>query len=169
MLCVAALSALLPACGEEPSAPIEPEPVHAAAYRSDSVDAALDVAILAARTRGYSAEGVPFRGFAVEQSTTVEEISLENGSCYALVAAASGGVRELDLALFDADGIEAARDVTSGPSAALVFCPVVTGTYYGVVRATEGSGLFGVRSFRGPTGLDVSPQDLVLPAVEATP
>jgi hypothetical protein len=166
-----ALSASLAlACGEptEPTA-IEPEVAPAAAYRSAAVDGALDAAMRAARTRGYSAEGVPFRGFAVEQSTAVDELSLESGSCYALVATASGGVRDLDLALFDADGSEAARDTTSGSSAALTFCPVTSGTYYGIVRATVGSGLFGVRLFRGPTGLDVSPQDLVLPPAEAAP
>jgi hypothetical protein len=167
---LAALSFLAIACApaDEPAA-VVPERVPAGEYRSASVDSSLDLAMRAAQTRGYSADGVPFRGFAVEQSTAVDELSLESGSCYALVAAASGGVRDLDLALFDADGSEAARDLTSGASAALVFCPVTSGTYYGVVRATAGSGLFGVRLFRGPTGLDVSPEDLVLPPAEASP
>ncbi len=156
-------------CAEPEPAAVEPELVSAADYRSGTVDTALEAAMRAARTRGYSATGVPFRGFAVEQAASVEELTLERGSCYALISAASGGVRNLDLELFDADGREAAHDVTSGPSSALVFCPVASGTFYAVVRATAGSGLFGVRLFRGPTGLDVSPSDLIQLPSESAP
>lgn len=138
--------------------------VHAAEYRSASVDEGLDRALRAAQTRGFSPEGDDiFRGFALEGSVQVDEVTLGAGSCYAVLAAGSTGVRELDLALFLADGTEGARDATTGRTAALLYCPVHAGTYYLTLRASAGSGLFGVRVAHGPTGLDVTAADLLPP------
>ncbi len=94
----------------------------------------------------------------------MHEILLSAGSCYAVLAAGSSGLREIDLALYLADGTEGARDATSGRTTALLYCPVHAGTYYVTLRASAGSGLYGVRVVHGPTGLDVTAADL-LPAV----
>ncbi len=80
---------------------------------------------------------------------------MHGGSCYLVVAAATDALRELDLRLFDSDGGEVAQDAQRGPGAALLYCPPHSGTYYVAALATQGTGLFGVRRFVGPTGLDV--------------
>jgi hypothetical protein len=139
------------------------EAPRAAEYRSETVDEGLDTTLRAAQTRGFSPDEDVFRGFVVEGGVQVHEISLVAGSCYALLAAGSTGLREVDLALFLADGTEGARDATSGRSAALLYCPVHAGTYYVTLRASAGSGLYGIRVAHGPTGLDVTAADL-LPA-----
>lgn len=145
-------------------APAEPEAPRAAEFRSGSVDQGLDATLRAAQTRGFSPEADLFRGFLPEGSVAVHEILLSAGSCYAVLAAGSSGLREIDLALYLADGTEGARDATSGRTTALLYCPVHAGTYYVTLRASAGSGLYGVRVVHGPTGLDVTAADL-LPAV----
>lgn len=132
-------------------------------FRSSTVDQGLDATLRAAQTRGFSPEDDVFRGFVVEGSVAVHEVTLAAGSCYAVLAAASTGVRELDLTLFLADGTEGARDATTGRTTAALYCPVHAGTYYVTVRASAGSGLYGVRVAHGPTGLDVTASDLIPP------
>jgi hypothetical protein len=143
------------------------EPSPAIEYRSETVDEGLDATLRAAQTRGFSPDEDAFRGFVVEGSVQVHEVSLSAGSCYAVLAAGSTGLREVDLALFLADGSEGARDTTTGRSAALLYCPVHAGTYYVTVRASAGSGLYGIRVAHGPTGLDVTAADL-LPSAPST-
>lgn len=139
----------------------------ASEYRSASVDEGLDRALRAAQTRGFSPDEDVFRGFVLEGSVDVHEVTLAAGSCYAVLAAGSTGLRELDLALYLADGTEGARDTATGNTAALLYCPVHAGTYYVTLRASAGSGLFGVRVAHGPTGLDVTAAEL-LPETPAT-
>lgn len=160
---VVVVAVLLSACslGQDEAASTEEH--HAAEYRSESVDEGLDATLRAAQTRGFSPEDDVFRGFVLEGSVGVHEITLAAGSCYAVLAAGSTGLREIDVALFLADGTEGARDATTGRTTALLYCPVHAGTYYVTVQASAGSGLFGVRIAHGPTGLDVTAADL-LPA-----
>jgi len=150
------------ACTSEP-APAETTSPPAAEYRSASVDEGLDVILRAVRTRGFTPDDAVFRGFVLEGSVEAREVSLTAGSCYVVLAAGSSGLRGIDLALYLSDGTEGAHGDTSGGRAALVFCPVHAGAHYVTVRAREGSGLFGARVARGPTGLDVTAAEL-LPA-----
>lgn len=141
--------------------PATEEASRASEYRSASVDEGLDRALRAAQTRGFSPDEEVFRGFALEGSVEVHEVTLASGSCYAVLAAGSTGLREIDLALYLADGTEGARDAATGRAAALLYCPVHTGTYYVTLRASAGNGLFGARVVHGPTGLDVTAAELL--------
>ncbi len=154
--------ALALGCSLEPdTASVQAEPPPAAEYRSESVEQGLDTTLRAAQTRGFSPDERTFRGFLLEGSVEVREVTLAAGSCYAVLAAGSTGLRELDLTLFLADGTEGARDGATGRTGALLYCPVHAGTYYVTVRASAGSGLYGVRIAHGPTGLDVTAADLL--------
>jgi hypothetical protein len=135
----------------------------AAEFRSDAVQRALDDVGRAVRTRGFAADGEEWRGFVVEQSTEVGEVSLRGGSCYVVIGAGSAALHDLVLRVHDGDGGDVARDVVPGAAAAARFCPPRTGTYYVSVRAGAGSGIFAVRRFRGPAGLPVQLDDLFPP------
>jgi hypothetical protein len=159
---IAAL-ALLTACGQavgEELAATDEDAPRAADYRSTSVQDAIEGAADIVRTRGFAAVGEPRRGFLVDHSSDVEEQPMRAGTCYLVLAAASSAMRELDLRVFDSDGGEVVTDATNGPTAALRFCPSQSGTYFVTVSASAGSGLYELRSFRGPTGLDVRIDDL---------
>lgn len=152
----------LAGCGTaEPTTDVAAEDPPASSFRSVSVDEALDGMRRAAQTRGFSPDGEPQRGFVLEGSVEVRAFSLVAGSCYAVLAAGSAGLREIDVALYLADGTEGGRDGATGRTAALVYCPVHAGTYYVTVHASAGNGLFAVRLTRGPTGLDVTAADLL--------
>lgn len=138
---------------------VEPAP-EARAYRSPAVDATLEEATEVVRTRGFTQEGDDWRGFVVQRNTEVTEVPLRTGSCYVVLVAGSGALQEVSVRLFDSDGGEVARDAHPGPATALHHCPPQSGTYYLGVRATSGNGLFAVRHFRGPTGLDVRLDDI---------
>lgn len=135
-------------------------------FRSQTVSAALDGAGRVLQTRGLSPEGDEWRGFLVDQGSQVSEVSLRAGSCYVVIAAGSSSLAEMDLRLFASDGTEVAQDAQDaqdaegGSGAAVAYCPPHAGTHYVVALATAGTGLFGVRRYAGPTGLDVRVDDL---------
>lgn len=152
---------------EEPE--VEP-PARADEFRSAAVDETLDAAAEVVRTRGFNRAGDDWRGFVVRRETEVQELPMKTGTCYVVVAVGSPALRELGLRIFDGDGGEVARDRRGGGRAALHYCPPQSGTHYVGVRASSGNGLFAVRHFRGPTGLDVRLDDLFpspKPTVEA--
>lgn len=132
----------------------------AAEYRSRRVERAVDGAAEVVETRGFAAAGERWRGFLVEHGSDVREEPMRAGTCYVVLAASSTSVRELTLRVFDSDGGAVVADADTGPLAALRFCPAQSGTYYVAVQAALGSGLFEVRTFRGPTGLEIRIDDL---------
>ncbi len=144
----------------------------ASEFRSSRVQSAMDAASALVRTRGFAVVESDWRGFLVEHSSDVREVPMRSGTCYVAIAAASSGVRDLSLRVFDSDGGQVVSDGATGPLAALRFCPSQSGTYYVAVVASAGSGLFEVRTFRGPTGLEIRMDDVfreVAPPVEAAP
>lgn len=146
--------------GETGVTTVEPEPPRAAEYRSARVEEAVDAASEVVRTRGFSTRDDAFRGFLVEHAADVREKPMRSGTCYVVLAAGSSAIRELDVRIYDSDGVEAVQDGDDGPMAALRFCPAQSGIYYVTVRASAGSGLYEVRTFRGPTGLDIRTDDI---------
>jgi hypothetical protein len=161
-----ALLAVPTGCERAEAPAAEPSP-RARAYRSAVVDGALEAAADVVRTRGFTEEGEDWHGFIVQRDTQVREVPLRAGSCYVVMVAGSSALREVSLRLFDSDGGEVARDGHPGPATALHHCPPQSGTHYLGVRAVSGNGLFAVRGFRGPTGLDVRLDDLFPPPTPA--
>ncbi len=147
----------------------EPQPSGAAEYRSARVSEAVEAASEVVQTRGFATRSDAVRGFLVEHTAEVREKSLRSGTCYVVLAAASAAMRELDVRIYDSEGREVVSDSDDGPTAALRFCPTQTGTYYVTVRAAAGSGLYEVRTFRGPTGLDIRTDDLFRDVVPGDP
>lgn len=165
----ALLGAPLVACdADPPPAPVEegPEPTTAADYRSSQVERAMREASEVLRTRGFAEMGTPRRGFLVEQAADVSEQAMRAGTCYVLLAAASTAMRELTIRVFDSDGGEVVQDTTTGPRAALRYCPAQSGTHFATAEASAGTGLFELRWFRGPTGLEIRIDDLFRTAPE---
>lgn len=153
--------ALATACDEPAEAASAPEERRAAEFRSERVAAALDVADARVRTRGFTADSdEDFRGFLTERASTTDEAPMRSGNCYVVLGAGTPALRELDLRIFDSDGAEVAHDANTGRVAAAQYCPAQSGMYYLAAQATAGAGLFAVRRFRGPTGLDVRLDDL---------
>jgi hypothetical protein len=138
---------------------LEPEP-RAADFRSARVEQAIEAAAEVVETRGFASAGEPWRGFLVEHASEVREEAMRAGTCYVVLGAGSAAVRELNLRVFDSDGGAVVADSDGGALAALRFCPAQSGTYYVSVQAALGSGLFAVRMFRGPTGLEIRTDDL---------
>lgn len=172
MRCLALSLILLAGACEEPrvaAAPSGDAPPRAAEFRSPSVARAVDAASEVVQTRGFAAQSDDARGFLVEHATEARETPMRSGTCYVAVAAGSSAMRELDLRIYDADGVEVASDTNDGARAALLFCPTQTGTYYLTTRASAGSGLYQLRTFRGPTGLDIRTDDLFREAPPAEP
>lgn len=153
---------MLAACGQRSAAleQDEQDPPRAAEFRSSRVSSAMDAASEIVRTRGFTPAGPVWRGFLVDHASDVHELAMRAGTCHVLLAGASAEVRELNLRVFDSEGSEVVQDATSGALAALRFCPHQSGTYFVAVQVSAGSGLFEVRSFRGPTGLDVRMDDV---------
>lgn len=139
--------------------PVE-APRHAAEFRSEQVRTVLDAAGQAIQTRGFASADDEWRGFLVEQGSAADEAALRGGTCYVFLGAGSDALRELDLRVFDSDGSEVSQDAQHGPGAALQYCPPHAGTYYVAALATSGTGLFAVRRYQGPTGLDLRLDDL---------
>lgn len=161
---------LLVACEAAPRAEATADPSpRAAEFRSSAVSQAVDAASEVVETRGFAAQQGDARGFLVEHAADARETSMRSGNCYVAIAAGSAALRELDLRIHDPDGLEVAGDTGDGPRAALLFCPTQTGTYYLTVRATAGSGLYQVRTFRGPTGLEIRTDDLFRQAPDPRP
>jgi hypothetical protein len=77
---------------------------------------------------------------------------LPYGHCYRFVAAGGTGVEDLDLALFDPNGVEVQRDVTQESSAVIgeqaSLCPVEPGAYRIEARMRSGAGPFAIGLYR---------------------
>lgn len=135
----------------------EVQSIRAADFQSAELDRGLEEASEVVRTRGFTIQGDPWRGFLVDRGTSVEEVSLRNGVCYVVVAVGSPALQRIELTVYDSDGAETAR---SGPQVtALRVCPPQSGIYFIAMRAS-GSGLFAARRFQGPAGLDIRLDDL---------
>ena len=78
------------------------------------------------------------------------KLRLELGAgCSTLVAFGSPGVRDLDVALLDADDKPVAHDTTKEPQATLRVCPEASGHYTLVVKMAAGAGEFMTATWAG--------------------
>lgn len=80
-------------------------------------------------------------------------VRLELGAqCTTIVALGGPGVRDLDIALLDADDKPVAHDTTKEPQATIRSCPEVAGRYTLVVQMAAGTGEFMTATWAGGTG-----------------
>lgn len=132
------------------------------------VELALDAAERTLRTRGLTRRAGQPSGFLLERRAQVATLPIRAGRCYTFVAAASPGIEDLDVLVFDAEGAQVAYDTARSGHAATRLCPPQTGTYYVAVRAAVGNGVFALRWFEGASGTggaldDVWPLEAVGP------
>ena len=73
--------------------------------------------------------------------------------CSTIVAIGSPGVRDLDIALLDADDKPIAHDTTREPQATVRACPETAGRYTLVVKMSAGAGEFVAATWAGGTGV----------------
>jgi hypothetical protein len=79
-----------------------------------------------------------------------EEVRVEGGRCYVVLAAGAPSAAELDLLVRDALGNELARDAERDAAPRARFCPLTSGPVRVAVRMARGYGGFGVQVFGGP-------------------
>src|SRR5688500_3301549 len=105
------------------------------------------------RDRGYREEARLGRGFLLEGESVDVPLDLATDRCTTLVALAGGGMRALDMALYDGDGAEVGRSDVLGEGALVHVCPQVgrggppIAPYYLALRAHEGAGAIAAGAF----------------------
>lgn len=110
----------------------------------------------ALRARGFTPLGAPVLERVTEGAVVRVPVELEGGRCY--VAMGRGdGVRDIDLFLFDAAGVEVDRDLAGDAEPSIELCPAAGGRHTVELRAFEGAGAVGVAVFAGPGQPDGAP------------
>jgi hypothetical protein len=111
----------------------------------------------------YVAVHNAFAALGLVQTGPIQQGSLAEGretklrldlgvGCVAIVALGSPGVRDLDVALLDADDKPLAHDTTREPQATLRICPETASHYTLVVKMAAGAGEFMTATWAGATG-----------------
>jgi hypothetical protein len=139
-----ASGAFLSGCGEPPP---EPAPAPAPAPpRPPPVDA-LEAAMRAREPTdafALSPYGTPFRGTLEEEARQSFTEVLREGFCYKLLAESGEGVADLDLFLYDANGVLMQTDAREGPTPILggerPICPQEPGIHRAELRMVRGHG-----------------------------
>jgi hypothetical protein len=111
------------------------------------VEEALARSRTALRARGLAPAIEPRIEVLPERGSARAELPVEQGRCYVATARGGAGVEDLDLFLFDANGVEVARDLRRGAEATVEHCARDVGGYRLEVRAYHGSGAVGLAAF----------------------
>ncbi len=98
---------------------------------------------------GYAQTAAISEGSLGEGDEVRFDVELRGGTCTTFVALASGGMRDVELRIVDAQENEIGRDVTHDRQAAAQACAPRAGTYTVVLRAAEGSGGYVVSGWSG--------------------
>ena len=126
-----------------------------------AVEARLSRAREPLRARGFVQQGTTTLGTLAEGGVLRRSEVLALDHCYAVIAAASDGLSDVDLFVYDAQGAEIARDVGQDASPALQVCPLEAGAHTVEARAFSGAGAVGFAVLRGaPTGDPATPEDV---------
>ena len=141
----ALLGPALPGCGEEPAAEAAPAPPPPAP-RPPPVDA-LEAAMRAREETDAFAltpYETPFRATLDEEARQTFTAVLREGFCYKLLAQSGDGVEDLDLFLYDQNGVLEQTDAREGPHPVLggerPICPQEPGIHRAEVRMIRGHG-----------------------------
>ncbi|HJL17272.1 MAG TPA: hypothetical protein RMH99_16515 [Sandaracinaceae bacterium LLY-WYZ-13_1] len=103
----------------------------------------------ALRARGLRPVDEPLLERVTEGSVVRLPVVLEEGRCYAAIGRSGEGLDDIDLFLFDAAGVEVARDLAGDAEPSIEHCPEETGRHTVELRAFEGAGAVGVLVFSG--------------------
>lgn len=120
----------------------------------------------ALRARGFTPEGEPLLERVTEGSVVRRSVVMEEGRCYVVTGRSGQGLRDIDLFLFDAAGVEVARDLAADAEPSIEHCPEEPGRHTVELRAFEGAGAVGVTVFSS-AGTE-EPGDGQAQAMEAT-
>ena len=103
---------------------------------------------------GFVAEAEVISGSVVEGGRSDHLIVLRAGHCYRVVAAADGEVQDMDLFLFDPQGVQTQQDPAEDRYPVLglqaEICPYEHGAYRLQVHMYKGGGRFAARVYRTP-------------------
>ena len=95
-----------------------------------------------------------FRGTLAEHGTQDFQAVLQPGKCFKIIGVGGMTVRDLDLKLFDPNGVQLQQDVATDNYPALgvesQICPSTAGAYRVQVEMYQGNGDFGVQVFQTP-------------------
>lgn len=95
-----------------------------------------------------------FRGTLSEGASQDFQAVLQPGKCFKIIGIGGANVRDLDLKLFDPNGVQLQQDVATDSFPALgvesQICPTAAGAYRVQVQMYQGSGDFGVQVFQTP-------------------
>ncbi len=127
-----------------------------------AVEARLAVAREPLKARGFVPQGATTLGTLAEGEALQRTELLAVDHCYAVVAAASDGLTDVDLFVYDAHGAEVARDIGQDAAPALHVCPLEGGSHTVEVRAFSGAGGVALAVLSGPAeprglGVDGAP------------
>lgn len=110
----------------------------------------MDATARALREHGFLAGKSSYAGFLLGGEHVTLAVPIPEGECLTLVAVATEHVRDLDAALYSADGELLAADTESNARPAIQACATGEARVYYVMQLYEGSGSFLVVPFYGP-------------------
>jgi hypothetical protein len=103
---------------------------------------------------GLLAEDPPSLGELAEGERRDLLAVLKGGYCYRVLGVAGSGVQDMDLMLFDPDGMQTHQDPGQDPYPMLglqaAICPATAGSFRIQVHMYKGGGRYAVRVFRTP-------------------
>jgi hypothetical protein len=103
---------------------------------------------------GLVAEGAPITGSVAAGGRSDHLVVLRAGHCYRIVAAGGAGVEDMDLLLYDPEGVLTQQDPAEDRFPVLglqaEICPPEGGAYRLQVHMYKGGGAFAARTYRTP-------------------
>jgi len=112
-------------------------------------------------TRGYQVLGSPVRGELAAGALTAYPVEAQSGLCYVGFALTADPALDVDVFVYDSDGVEVARHVAPAATSAAFagFCPSRAGRHFIHVHAYDGAGPYVFATYQGtapPEGLDAA-------------
>ena len=103
---------------------------------------------------GFSAEGAVIKGTLAQGGRGDHLLVLKAGRCYRIVGAAEQTVADMDLFLYDPNGVQTHQDPSQDRFPVLglqgEICPVQSGAYRVQAHMYEGAGAYAIGLFRTP-------------------
>ena len=103
---------------------------------------------------GLVADGEPLRGNLIEGARADHLVVLRGGHCYRVLGVAAPEVEDMDLFLFDPNGVQVQQDAAEDRFPALglqaELCPGVSGAHRLQVHMYKGGGPYAARVYRTP-------------------